>query len=551
MKITVREAIADIIKLEGVKYVFGHTGGHIMFLWDAIVKAGIEPVFNKQEGNAAYMADGYAKMKGGPAIVLGTSGPGIQNTITGLASSYMDSIPIIAIGAAVATTSAGKNALQESSGRGRATEQLAIFKGVTKLAVLAQTPQSIPLLVREAFRTAMTGRPGTVYLEIPSDFWNEEIEYQQVSPEKYKQILQPAASMEALKPIIDAMYSAERPVILLGEGALTKDINQKFAKFIKTVQIPFFVNPKAKDFTDEYDPLCIGALRNHRMAPQEYGYLNEADLVILLGNRLAQWEFDWGYKNLFPQAKIAQIDPDASEIGRVLDADYSAVGSIESFLEVEKFTAHKNAISLKALAEKYNFKLHRPRRLADSKLGIHPLNLSNIVEELLPQQAVVVADTAYAGSMAINKFRTGPKQRFLVSDYNSPMGYSLPASIGAAFATDDTVVCFIGDGSFQMTCNELGTLQNYHKKVIFIVENNGGCISIKNNLEGYFKDSKSILPTTTFENPDFIKLADAYNINGVSVNTTEEFKTAFEIALKSAKATIIDARIDQSLMNWA
>lgn len=229
--------------------------------------------------------------------------------------------------------------------------------------------------------------------------------------------------------------------------------------------------------------------------------------------------------------------------------DYSAVGSISSFIDYVGEKTHKNATHLIELAKKYNYKLHRPRRYEDSKIGIHPLNLSNITEELLPKQCVVVPDTGYTASLAINKFRTGFKQRFLISDYNSPMGWSLPASIGASIYTDDLVVCLIGDGSFQMTCNELATLANYKRKVIFVIQNNQGCISIKNNMEGYY-GKEGVFGPLVFENPDFVKLAQAYGFDGVCVSTSGDYEQAFKKALKSAKSTIIDARIDQKLMEW-
>jgi acetolactate synthase I/II/III large subunit len=251
MKTTVREAIVDIFKAEGISRVFGHTGGHIMLLWDAIEKAGIEPIFNKQEGNGVYMADCYARLSGLPSIVLGTSGPGIQNTLTGLASAYLDSIPIVAIGAGVPTFAAGRNALQESSGRGRATDQLMMFKGCTKQAVLVQTPASVAGVIREAFRVCKTGRPGPVYIEMPSDFWDIEIDYTRIEPSRYQNTNIPSCDIADSEAIKEALFKAERPAVVVGDGALEKDIGKKFMEFIETVKIPFYCSPKAKNFVDE------------------------------------------------------------------------------------------------------------------------------------------------------------------------------------------------------------------------------------------------------------------------------------------------------------
>jgi len=549
MKTTVREAIADIIRLEGVDYVFGHTGGHIMLLWDAIDKAGIKTVFNKQEGNATYMADGYSKLSGKPVVVLGTSGPGIQNTVTGIASAYVDSVPIIAIGAGVSTTVGGMNALQESSGRGRATSQLDIFKGITKQAVVAPSPAAVPRIIRESFRTALGGRPGPVFVEIPSDFWNVEIDYEQVDPSSYKNPNTPSCDSNDIDEIFKAFYEAEKPVILIGEGAIEKDISPKLMNFLNTVKVPFYVSPKGKDLVDEYDEYFVGALRWHRGMPREYGYIKESDFILSLGDRFGQWEFDWDYENIFTNARIAQVDPDYNEIGRVYSVDYSAVGCISSFMNGygDKLNEHKNSAAFKEEAKKYNYKLIRPRRYPDRD-GINPLNVNNITEELMPKEAVVVADTAFAGSMAINKFRTNMNQRFVVSDNNSPMGYSLPAAIGAAFYTDLPVVCFIGDGSFQMTFNEFGTILNYKKKVIYVLENNGGCMSINMYLNGIVGGSNPKI--TKFDNPDFAEIAKSYGMKGVTVKTSEEFGKAFKEALEIDKSTVINAIINQELMEW-
>lgn len=162
MKQDVKFSIADILEQEGVEYVFGHTGGHIMHMWEAVNNAGINVIFNKQEGNAVYMADGYTRISGVPSVILGTAGPGATNMLTGIATAYLDSVPLVAIGAGVETYVVGKNPIQDGSGRGRSIEQRLSFKAVCKQAMLAPSPQAVPDMIREAFRIALSGRPGPV-----------------------------------------------------------------------------------------------------------------------------------------------------------------------------------------------------------------------------------------------------------------------------------------------------------------------------------------------------------------------------------------------------
>jgi acetolactate synthase-1/2/3 large subunit len=545
MKTDVKSAIADILKQEGVEYVFGYTGGHIMHMWEAANNVGIKLILNKQEGNGVYMADAFARLTKKPAVVLGTAGPGVTNMTTGLATALLDSIPVIAIGASVKSRSFGRNAVQDGSGRGRATEQRLVFKAVCKQAMLAPSPEAVPLMVREAFRIALSGRPGPVYLEIPSDFWDKEIDYEPVKPNQYKNTNLPGCNRADAEAIIKKFYSSNHPLILIGEGALEPGIQEKMMKFLNGLKVPFGVSPLAKNIVDEYYPFYLGVARAEGKTQKIYEYMRESDFILFLGDRMQEWELNWYDRSLVEKAVLAQVDPDWDEIGRVFPIDYSAVGSISSFIGLFPPEAHGNSRQLEKEVEDLNKKFPREERLKDGN-GINPLNINNIVEELAADDATIVCDTGYAKTMAILKFRTKLSQNFIVADKNGPMGYSVPAALGAALATNKEVICFSGDGGFQMSLNELGTALNYGLKVIYIIENNGGCISIAD----FHKSVYGHHCAATFKNPDFSKLAESYGMQGFTVRTTEEFEKAFKQAQKEKTSVIIDAKIDQSVIVW-
>lgn len=545
MKIDVKSAIADILKLEGTEFIFGYTGGHIMQMWEAANNAGIKLILNKQEGNGVYMADSYARITGKASVVLGTAGPGVTNMTTGLATAFLDSVPLIAIGACVSTNAFGKNAVQDGSGRGRATEQRIAMKSVCKRAMLAPTPGDIPTMVREAFREALSGRPGPVYIEIPSNFWDIEIEYDQVLPHQYKNLQPISCNKKDCDVIQKKFYESKHPLIIIGEGAIEKNSGIKMMKFLENVGVPFAVSPLGKNCVDEFHPLYLGVARLEGKTQKVYEYIKNSDFILFLGDRMQEWEVAWYSKTIFAYAELAQVDPDWNEIGRVYPIHCSVVGSISSFIETIPNKTHSKSAYLKDEVKKLWLTYPIQKILPDGK-GINPLNLNAIVQKHAKPNATIVTDTGYAKSMAIIKYLTHLNQRFISADKNGPMGYSVPAALGAALATKEQVVCFVGDGGFQMSLNELGTALNYGLKVIYIIENNGACASIVDfhtNVYGHHV-------ADTFKNPSFTKLAQAYGMRGFEVKTSKEFETAFIEASKSKTSVIIDAMIDQSLMVW-
>jgi len=542
----VKTAIADILKQERIEYVFGYTGGHICHMFEAADQAGIKIILNRQEGNAAYMADGYARCTDKPSILLGTSGPGVTNMVTGVATAFMDSIPLIVIGAAVPTFSWGRNAVQDTSGLGRTQHQKDIFQSITKASISVIDPIAVPNVVREAFKLALSGRPGPVFIEIPSDWWKVEIPYVPLTPNQYRNGHLPLCQEGDCRLIEEQFFTSKHPVVIIGEGANESGISDQLMKFINTVKVPFSVAPCAKSIVEEHHPLYLGAMRASGKTQKVYEYMRSSDFLLFLGDRMQQSEVGWLYNNpIFQKAILAQVDYDETEIGRVYPIQYSAIGSISSFIRVFSHKNHPNAKMLQeevsALKKKYPVKNNY-----QDGIGVHPLALNSIVEELAREDAIIVADTGYAKSMAITKFLTKRTQQFLVADKNGPMGWSVPAALGAALATKKEVICFTGDGGFQMSLNELGTAMQYGVKVIYIVENNKGCRLITDVHTSYYGHQVA----TLFDNPDFEQIAKGYKIQGITVNTQQELRKSILQAQKYDKSSVINVHLDQDLMVW-
>lgn len=531
MRVKVRNLIANILEDEGVEHIFGHTGDNILAMWQSIRPTAITPVFNKTEFGAAFMADGYSRTSGKLGVVFTTGGPGATNLATPFATAYLDSIPLLAISGAAVSSDVGKNAFQEGSGRGRSIEQRLCLKAVCKRAMLAPSPQGVAAMVLDGIREAHSGRPGPVYLEVPSDFWDIEVESSYQPNHQYKNLTPPEVSINQSQIIIDQLYASSHPLLMIGEGVADKGIGNALMKCIDRLKIPFCVSPLGKNLVNEFHNLCLGS---GYQSSAVHSYLEECDYLLLLGVRLQPDFFD--HKNLASMT-LAQVDSDPLEIGRSFPVDLSAVGSTTSFLKNIPDVPHKQSTELLEDLTSINIAQIRPTK--SSPIGIAPLEVSQTVMELSPKDSIIVCDTGYTKARIVHEYKTHLGQKILLSDRNGCMGYSIPASIGAAIASDNLVICFCGDGGFQMGLNELGVAMNYDMKIIFIIEDNGGCGSISDyNFETYGNRYIS-----RFNSPNFEMLARSYNFNAFSARDINQFRNQFSRSLERKGSSLIHTHL--------
>ena len=531
MKTKVRDLVASILKDEGVGHIFGHTGDSILAMWQSIRHTGITPIFNKTEFGAAFMADGYSRTADTMGVIFTTGGPGATNLATPLGTAYLDSIPLLAISGSAVSSHIGKNAFQEGSGRGRSIEQRLCLKAVCKRAMLAPSPEAVEAMLLDGIRAACSGRPGPVYLEIPSDFWDLEVDSEYQPNKLYKNTTLPEVSQKDSSQIINQLYVSSYPLLMIGEGVLDKNISNAIMNSIDRLGIPFCVSPLAKNLVNEFHDLRLGS--GYESAAV-HNYLEKCDYVLLLGVRLQPDFFD---NHDLASITLAQVDSDPFEIGRSFPVNLSAVGSTSSFLRLIPRISHKRSIELLAYLTRLNNSIIEPK-ISDLP-GVAPLEISQTVMELAPETTIIVCDTGYTKARIVHDYKTHLGQKILVSDRNGCMGYSIPAAIGAAIASDNLVVCFCGDGGFQMGLNELGVVMNYGLKIIFIIEDNGGCGSISDyNFATY--DNRYV---SNFKNPNFEMLAKSYGFNSSSARKVSEFKSQFAQALAHKGTSLIHAHL--------
>jgi len=531
VRVKVRNLIANILEDEGVEHIFGHTGDNILAMWQSIRPTAITPVFNKTEFGAAFMADGYSRTSGKLGVVFTTGGPGATNLATPFATAYLDSIPLLAISGAAVSSDVGKNAFQEGSGRPRSIEQRLCLKAVCKKAMLAPSPEAVATMLLDGIREACSGRPGPVYLEIPSDFWDLEVDSDYKPNQLYKNITPPEVNQKESRLIIGQLYASSYPLLMIGEGVLDKNIGKSIMDCIDRLQIPFCVAPLGKNLVDEFHDLYVGSGYQSTAVHQ---YLEKCDYLLLLGVRLQPDFFD--NKDL-ASITLAQVESDPLEVGRSFPVDFSAVGSTASFLRNIPKRAHKRSPELLEYLSTINDGQIQLNKSPET--CIDPLAINQTVVALAPKNTIIVCDTGYTKARIVHEYRTHLEQKIVLSDRNGCMGYSIPASIGATIASDNLVVCFCGDGGFQMGLNELAVAMNYDLKVIFIIEDNGGCGSISDyNFVTYGNRYLS-----TFKNPNFEMLAKSYGFNSFGARDIKTFHHQFSQALKHEGASLIHTKV--------
>lgn len=540
-----KDIIAFFLKKEEIKYVFGHTGGGICDLIDSLNINGINIFFSRNESNATYMADGYARITGKPSIILTTTGPAATNLVTGMANAYADSIPLISICALNDSYKYGYNNHQDGTGRGRSTDQNAIFKNCCKEVLFVNDPNTILKVLKDAFRIATQKRPGPVYIGIPKNFWDFEIDEKELLNEVYKSdnLLFPDKNTE--KKIIDSIYQSKFPLILLGEGAYYKNINLDFEKFINKIKIPFVVSPVAKNFVNEFNSYYLGTMR-HTGSKQIYDYFSKVDLVIMLGDRLSEHEKYKGNYQFLNNKEIIQIDNDDSEIGKIAKIDMGIFSDV-SFLLNSSFIDREHINSQVFLKEINYFKDQylKINQIRQTNIGINPYFITKEIEVKADKDAVFVVDGGFTKTLFISKLKTNINQKFIVADKFSPMGYSIPASIGVALSGKKEVYCLVGDGSFQMTFNDLTCLLDNSKiKIILLLFNNQGMVSIK-NFKSNLKNKRF-----SFSNPNFKKIALSNKMNYFYNKSFVSFQKSLRIAKKLKNSCFIELAIDQNAIIW-
>ena len=527
---------------EGVTMVFGYPGGAIMPVYDAMLDHKITHILSRHEQGACHMADGYARASGRVGVCFATSGPGSTNLITGLATAYMDSVPVVAITGQVPSSLLGTDGFQEA-------DTFGLSFPITKHSYFVRRTEDIPAVIKEAFYIARTGRPGPVLIDIPKDVQQKTAVYDPPEGEVVLPgyVLPGKASEAEIDAVLEEIYRARKPLVYLGGGAVSGDACEALLRFVEITKIPVTTTLMGLSAIPRRHPLALGMLGMHGSLYANRT-ISEADLVLAFGVR-----FDdrvTGRKDRFAsKARIVHVDIDCAEIGKNVAPHVGVVGDLRQVLEqiLEKL----DPSSLRDLTpwheqiaewKKKHPLSSLPRGMKGTRDNISPRYIVEEIGHLAGEDAVVVTDVGQHQMWAAQYYPFAKPRSFLTSGGLGTMGYGLPAAIGAKFACADRPVILIsGDGSFQMNLQELTTAVSRRLPIVVALFDNQalGMVRQWQNLFHGRRYSSVDLD----DNPDFVKVVEAFGGRGRDVHDPEEVTEALEEALRDDRIHLIRFRL--------
>jgi acetolactate synthase-1/2/3 large subunit len=500
------EVLIRCLEREGVRYIFGLSGGAAIPIFDALVDSKIELVLVRHEQGATHMADGYARASGQPGVVLVTSGPGATNTVTGLLTAQMDSSPLIVISGQTNRANLGKDAFQEADVTG-------ITYPVVKHSYLVRDAAEIPRVVREAFHIATTGRPGPVLIDVPKDVSQGPCDAPFVDRIDLPGYHVPgAAELEAVETAAELISRSQRPVLYVGHGAVISGAGKAVLALAEKLRAPIVNTLLGKGAADETHPLHLGMLGMHGTA-----YANKAvthcDLILAIG---ARWDdrITGKVDEFCPKATKIHIDVDPAEFNKVLRPDLCLLGDARIVLE-QLLPLVEPLDSAEWLAQCKEWRRRHPLKYL-KKGGLRAQHVLDRLDALSEGRTIITSDVGQHQMWAAQFCRTREGRRWITSGGAGTMGFGFPAAIGAWFARPDQEVwAVVGDGGFQMTLCELATAAVKKAAVKILVINNNYLGMVRQWQELFFENRLSGVDLEG--NPDFVKLAEAYGVKGLRI----------------------------------
>jgi len=530
-------ALIKALEREGVDVVFGIPGGAIMPVYDELLNSGLRHVLARHEQSAAHMADGYARASGRVGVCIATSGPGATNLLTGVATAYLDSTPLVAITGQVPTHMMGRDAFQE-------IDAVGIYTHVTKYSFQPQRPEEIPWTVRAAFFLASTGRTGPVHIDLPKDVQTGEAEMafpDAVEIRGYRPRVPPDPA--AVARALDMLLESERPIILAGGGVIKSGAHDYLLQLAESALIPVASTLMGKGAIPEDHPLALGLVGMHGTV-QANKLVNEADLILAIGVRFSD-RTTMEVRGFAPDARIVHFDVDPTEVSKNVRASHAVIGDLRSSLKLllEMFRERARTGNWGAWRRRVNEVSSEWRdRILGTKSEFSPPYLLKAMREVLPPGAIVATEVGQNQMWAALYFRALRPRTFITSGGLGTMGFGFPAAIGAKAARPDVpVVDIAGDGSFMMTMNSLATSIDEKLPVIVVILNNSSLGMVAQWQRLFY--NRRYAATLFGANPDFVRLAESFGAEGVRVYSLDEFRSALARAMRTEVTTVIDVPI--------
>ncbi len=534
-KMSGARAVIESLISEKVDVIFGYPGGQVLPLYDELYDADIRHILVRHEQAAAHAADGYARATGKAGVCLATSGPGATNLVTGIATAYMDSVPVIALTGQVPRTLIGYDAFQEANITG-------ITLPITKHNYLVQDAKDIPRIFKEAFYIAQTGRPGPVLIDLPKDTQTEIIDFEYPANAKLRGYRPTYAGNELqVKKAASLILKAERPVIYVGGGIIFSNATEELKAMAECIMAPVTTTLMGMGAFPSAHPLSLGMLGMHGTRYANYA-IQESDLIIAVGVR-----FDdraTGKISAFaPNAKIIHIDIDPAEIGKNVRVDVPIVGDAKNVLKTLLSHIKQEQVKTDAWNKKIAaWKKEYPLSYKKDDL-LRPQFVVEKISEVCPD-AIIVTEVGQNQMWAAQFFNYKNPRTFISSGGLGTMGYGFPASMGAKVGRpESTVIDIAGDGSFQMNSQELATVVQNDIPVIVAILDNGFLGMVRQWQELFFNRRYS--HTCLSGSVDFVKLADAYGALGLRATKKDEVKDLIEEAVKSERPAILDFIVER------
>ena len=533
MKLTGADIIAEVLIEQGVDTIFGYPGGAVLNIYDSLYKYRdrIQHVMTAHEQGAAHAADGYARITGKTGVVLSTSGPGATNLVTGIATAYMDSIPMVAITGNVGTSLIGKDSFQEVFITG-------ITMPITKHNYTVRDVNKLADTLRDAFRIAQSGRKGPVLVDVPKDVTAAVAEFERKPAGKFKYVTN--LEEQDIRRVTDALNRAERPVIYFGGGVVASGAGEDLRELVRKADIPAAYTLMAAGVMGYEDPHNLGLLGMHGGLVSNLA-VDQADLVLAFGTRFDD-RVASDTEKFARNAKVVHIDIDPSEVNKNVRVDYSLVGdagdvirAMLPFVEEKRHEEWMNWINEKKKAD------YHP---VDDDRVIRPHQLMRSLCRMAGEDAVYVTDVGQHQMWAAQYIRHVKPRSFLTSGGLGTMGYGYGAAIGATFGCGKRRVIHItGDGSFHMNMNEACTAVSYHLPIITVIMNNQVLGMVRQWQTAFYDGRYS--STDPHRKTNFAKVAEGFGAKGFRCETLAEFEAAMEQALKEDGPVWIDCAIEK------
>jgi acetolactate synthase-1/2/3 large subunit len=549
------ELLMRHLEAEGVKYLFGVPGAPLMPIFHATYHpdSRIKAIISKHEEGGAFMADGYSRVSGHIGVCCGTSGPGTTNLITGIAASYMDSIPLLVLTAQVATSTFGKGAIQECTGEDRSFATSEVLKAFTKSSVMVLSPDNISFFIKKTLRTALLPRMGPVHLNLPPDIMRKEVGNIDPLLETFR-VETSYFDRDKIKLAAQALLKSRRPTFFLGFGCILSQASQEVRDIAELLNIPVITTPKAKGAFSEDHPLSLGPFGLAGCPTASEWLLNRhSDCLLAIGTSFNEWATNGWDPRLKGDKLLLQIDIDPTQIGKNYPTNIGMVGDAKTVLrelwfELQREIKRTGFLLERSLDQAEEFKrtypwIPDPTNLISPAKPILPQRLIHDIRSVVPRDGIFFIDAGNNTLWAIHYLQIYEPGTFQLALSYGPMGYSIPAAIGGKLAAPDRpVIAICGDGGFLMHGMEVSTAVQYDIPAIWIIMNDSRLNMI---YQAESLQNRPGLDRYEFKPTDFSLVAKGLGALGFRVERPEDIVPTLQEALNSKRPCVLDVVIDR------